>query len=72
MTTGETYLSPDQLVERWGGTVKVKTLANWRTNGDGPTFQKIGNRIAYAMSDIIEYERRRRFKATGDYGKETA
>lgn len=72
MTNAETYLTPDQVVTRWGGTVKAKTLANWRSSGEGPTFQKIGNRIAYPMSSIIEYERRRRFASTGDYGKETA
>jgi hypothetical protein len=69
MTAGETYLSPAELVDRWGGRVKVKTLGNWRTSGEGPAYQKFGNRIGYPMSAIIDYERKGRFNSTADYGK---
>lgn len=66
---GDATLSPDQLAARWGDRVKTKTLANWRCRGEGPTFQKIGSRIGYKVSDVEEYERRNRFKTTADYGK---
>lgn len=73
MTAGEKYLSPAELVARWGDRVKAKTLANWRTSGEGPAFQKFGNRIGYPMSAVLDYERTRRFNSTADYGKkETA
>lgn len=59
------YLSPTELVARWGGKVTAKTLANWRSKKDkeGPAFQKFGGRIGYAISDVVAYERRRRFSA---------
>lgn len=56
------YLTPEQLVERWEGAVCVGTLANWRSktlNGRpaGPSFQKFGTRVRYAVSAVEEYER---------------
>ncbi len=34
---------------------KVKTLANWRTNGTGPTYAKPNGRIKYKIEDLKEY-----------------
>lgn len=49
-------LTPDELVKRWGGTVVVGTLANWRNKGKGPKYTKIGGKVRYRESDIIDYE----------------
>ena len=57
----ETYLSPAELSARWNGKVKVKTLSNWRVNGEGPEFQRFGRTVAYPLSAIESYERKRRF-----------
>lgn len=57
----ETYLSPSELSARWGGRVKVKTLSNWRGLGEGPEFQRFGRSVAYPLSAVEEYERKRRF-----------
>lgn len=62
----ETFLSPEDLVERWNGVVKPKTLANWRTLGEGhgPTYVKIGNRILYPLSKVLAWEAKRSRGAT--------
>lgn len=57
----ETYLSPADLVQRWNGRVKIKTLTNWRGLGEGPEFQRFGRNIAYPLSAVVAYEKKRRF-----------
>jgi len=42
-----------------------KTLANMRTVGTGPCFHKIGGKVWYRGQDIIAYQRRRRYIASG-------
>ena len=32
--------------------VAEKTLANWRTQGHGPGFVKVGGRVVYRVSDV--------------------
>lgn len=44
------------------------TLANWRSNGGGPTFYKPGSRIFYLQSDLDIYKQSRRFNSTAEYG----
>lgn len=42
-----------------------KTLANMRTLGKGPCFHKIGGKVWYLGKDILTYQRRRRYIASG-------
>lgn len=49
-------LTPDQVVERWGGVVKRHTLANWRSKGRGPRYMRIGSRILYPLRDLELWE----------------
>ena len=50
------YLTPEQLAARWEGAVTLGGLANWRSQGKGPKFSKIGRRVRYALSDVQDYE----------------
>jgi hypothetical protein len=43
-------LSANELAVRWN--VTVKTLRQWRWNGKGPPFFKIGGRAMYRVKDI--------------------
>lgn len=52
-------LTIDELVERWKGLIKRQTLANWRSKGQGPSYQKIGGRVLCPLSEIERYERER-------------
>lgn len=56
MDKPEVFLTPQELVKRWGGTVVTGTLANWRNKNKGPKYTKIGGKVRYRESDIIEYE----------------
>lgn len=35
--------------------MKVKTLANWRSKGRGPSYSKLGRGIIYRYSDLDSY-----------------
>lgn len=53
----EQFLTPDQVVDRWGRAIGRGTLANWRAKGRGPAFVKIGARVVYPLDRLIEWER---------------
>lgn len=53
MTTTE-FLTQDELASRWD--VETRTLYNWRKEGKGPPFLKLGKKIRYRLSDVLEYE----------------
>jgi hypothetical protein len=50
-------LTPAELVDRWGGAIGKATLANWRAQGRGPDFIKVGGRVVYPVAAIEAYER---------------
>jgi hypothetical protein len=54
----DTYLTQTELAARW--RISPRTLERWRWRKTGPSFTKIGSKVTYALSDILEYERRRR------------
>lgn len=50
------YLTPGELVERYKRTITIRTLANWRSIGDGPRYTKIGGRVLYPMEGVTCWE----------------
>jgi hypothetical protein len=70
--TDNQFLTPHQLVERWGGRVSVQTLANWRASNKGPRFVKLGARVTYRISDVEEYETQQTVQTTGGAAGEAA
>jgi hypothetical protein len=57
MTT-PVYLNQRELADRW--RISPRTLERWRWRRTGPHFHKLGGKVAYALSDVESYERRRR------------
>lgn len=57
MTT--VYLTPKELVERYKGTITLRTLANWRCTGEGARYTKIGGRVLYPIEAVLEWEDKR-------------
>lgn len=53
----KTFLTPAELVQRWDDAVTTGTLANWRSKGQGPAFQKFGSRVRYTLAAVEAYER---------------
>ena len=50
------YLTPGDLVSRWGGAIGRGTLANWRAQGRGPDFVKLGGRVLYPLERVEAFE----------------
>lgn len=50
----KTKLTPKQLSELWD--VPLATLSQWRWNGKGPEFIKIGKHIKYRKEDVARFE----------------
>lgn len=55
-TAHRAHLSESDLASRWG--MSPRTLERWRTEGRDPIYLKLGKRVAYAMSTVLEYEQR--------------
>lgn len=47
-------INPDSLAKRWNLT--KTTLSQWRWNGRGPKYLKLGRRVMYRIQDIEEFE----------------
>jgi hypothetical protein len=41
-----------------------QTLANWRINGEGPPFSKVGKRVLYRVSDFLAFVEARKVGST--------
>lgn len=50
------YLTPGEMVERYKRTITIRTLANWRSIGDGPRYTKIGGRVLYPVDGVKSWE----------------
>ncbi|WP_394941118.1 helix-turn-helix transcriptional regulator [Psychromicrobium sp. YIM B11713] len=59
-TTPSGALPPAQAAEFLG--VAVKTMANWRTDGVGPSYVRYGTRgrVAYLLADLQAYMQKNR------------
>ncbi len=53
------YLTPEDISKRYKGTISPRTLANWRSSGEGPAFTKIGGRVLYPLDKVMEWEEKR-------------
>ncbi|WP_425450195.1 helix-turn-helix transcriptional regulator [Virgifigura deserti] len=60
-------LTSTELAARWH-CHKV-TLCNWRVQGKGPKFIKIGKEILYRLEDVLAWERDNRRQSTVDKPK---
>ncbi len=74
---GESYLTPEQLCERW--QISMKALEKWRLEGKPPVYLKVqGTRCAviryplHGENGVLDVERKWLRSSTSDDGKNTA
>ena len=66
-----TTVSPEHAADRLG--VQPSTLANWRWNGGGPRYLKVGGRVRYRLHDLAEWlDARVRSSTSGRSGRAEA
>lgn len=50
------FLTPDEVSERYRGSVSVGTLRNWRAMRVGPSFVKIGKAVLYPAGELDAWD----------------
>ncbi len=55
----DAFLTPIDLVKRYKGSITLRTLANWRCQGQGPVYTKIGGRVLYSLHELQAWEKSR-------------
>lgn len=50
------FLTAAEVSQRWGGAVGTGTLANWRVQGKGPAFVKLGSKVLYPVEELDQWE----------------
>jgi hypothetical protein len=59
-----TFLTEAEMVTRYRGKVTAGTLKNWRSQGRGPPFVKIGRQVLYPINGLEAWERSRTMNRT--------
>jgi len=54
--TDNRFLTPDEVSERYRGTVSPGTLRNWRSMRIGPSFVKIGKAVLYPATELDAWD----------------
>lgn len=52
------FLTEDEVAERYRGLVAPGTLRNWRNQGIGPPYVKVGKGVLYARTALEAWEAR--------------
>lgn len=60
----EQFITPYDLATRW--CLPRNTLTQWRWNGRGPEFHKMGRTVRYRLKDIEDFEEEQRRKNTSE------
>ncbi len=55
--SSETYLSPEELADRFG--VPLQTVYGWNKQTSGPPYMKLGRHVRYKLSDVLAWEQSR-------------
>lgn len=63
----DTYLSPEQLAERFD--VPVPTVYAWNKAGTAPPRIRVGRHVRYRLADVLAWEKSR-LVASGTAGKQ--
>jgi hypothetical protein len=50
------FFTPREVSQRYNGAITVRTLANWRSIGQGPDYVKVGGKVMYPVDGIIQWE----------------
>lgn len=61
------FLTPQEVSARYDGRITVRTLANWRSQGKGPPFTKVGGPILYPVDQLETWEQSNTVNSTSQY-----
>jgi hypothetical protein len=52
------FLTPEEVSQRYRGTIAVGTLRNWRAMRVGPPFIKIGKAVLYPLDELAAWDKK--------------
>lgn len=52
------YFTPEEVTERYRGTISLGTLRNWRSMRIGPAFVKVGKAVLYPTSELDVWDQK--------------
>lgn len=58
------FLTPQQVADRYSSAITPRTLANWRSTGQGPDYVKIGGKVMYPVDALLTWEASRKRSMT--------
>jgi hypothetical protein len=67
-----TFLTAEEVVERYRGQLSIGTLANWRVKRIGPDFVKIGKAVLYPLGSLEAWDAQNRVACRRLKGHERA
>lgn len=63
-----TFLTPDEVAERYRGGISVGTLRNWRAMRLGPSFVKIGKAVLYPLDELDAWDEKNKVQCRAPKG----
>lgn len=64
---GPKFLTAGEVSARYGGKISTRTLANWRNQGIGPKYTKLGGKVMYRIADLESWEASNTVQSTSQY-----
>jgi hypothetical protein len=58
MTGNTTFLTAEEVSERYRGEITVGTLRNWRAMRIGPPFIKVGKAVLYPLAELEAWDQK--------------
>ncbi len=58
------HLTQNELAARWN--LSPRTIERWRSNGDGPRFVRLGNRVMFRLEDVEAFEEQHLLESNAD------
>ncbi len=65
--TDKKYLTVEEVAARYENNISVRTLNNWRTQGRGPEYIKLGGKVVYPLEKLILWEAKNTVNSTSQY-----
>lgn len=54
--TEKRYLTAHEVVAHYDGALTIGGLSVWRCRGQGPAYLKLGKKVVYPLTALIEWE----------------
>ncbi|AXA37951.1 MULTISPECIES: DNA-binding protein [Rhizobium] len=61
----KTYLTAEEVHDRYRGSISLGTLRNWRAMRVGPNYLKVGKAVLYPLAELDAWDQQNKVKCRG-------